>query len=126
MKNNLENSESVLRRDSVEGLKLEKIEQEDKIIVKVHGEIDAYNSSELKEQLRNLVSSTDKKKIVLDLSSVSYMDSAGLGTLVVILKDAKINGKEFTLSSLKESILRIFKLTHLDKIFKIVDTTEEV
>ncbi|AJG41142.1 anti-sigma factor antagonist [Thermotoga sp. RQ7] len=110
----------------MEGLKLEKIEQEDKIIVKVHGEIDAYNSSELKEQLRNLVSSTDKKKIVLDLSSVSYMDSAGLGTLVVILKDAKINGKEFTLSSLKESILRIFKLTHLDKIFKIVDTTEEV
>ncbi|ACM23227.1 Putative anti-sigma factor antagonist [Thermotoga neapolitana DSM 4359] len=116
----------MLRRDSVEGLKLEKIEQEDKIIVKVHGEIDAYNSSELKEQLRNLVSSTDKKKIVLDLSSVSYMDSAGLGTLVVILKDAKINGKEFILSSLKESILRIFKLTHLDKIFKIVDTTEEV
>lgn len=53
------------------------------------------------------------------------MDSAGLGTLVVILKDAKINGKEFILSSLKESISRILKLTHLDKIFKITDTVEE-
>ncbi|MCD6551370.1 MAG: anti-sigma factor antagonist, partial [Thermotoga sp.] len=35
----------------MESLKLEKVEQEDKIVVKVHGEIDAYNSSELKEQL---------------------------------------------------------------------------
>ncbi|PLV60172.1 STAS domain-containing protein [Thermotoga sp. KOL6] len=109
----------------MDGLKLERIEEDDKIVVRVYGEIDAYNSSELKEQLRNLVSSTEKKKIVLDLSSVSYMDSAGLGTLVVILKDAKINGKEFILSSLKESIMRIFKLTHLDKIFKITDTAEE-
>lgn len=106
-------------------LKLDIVEQDDKAIVRVQGDVDAYNSSELKEQLRNLISTTSKKKIVLDLSSVSYMDSAGLGTLVVILKDAKINGKEFILSSLKESILRIFKLTHLDKIFKITDTVEE-
>ncbi|WP_334099718.1 STAS domain-containing protein [Thermotoga petrophila] len=106
-------------------LKLDIVEQDDKAIVRVQGEIDAYNSSELKEQLRSFISTTSKKKIVLDLSSVSYMDSAGLGTLVVILKDAKINGKEFILSSLKESISRILKLTHLDKIFKITDTVEE-
>lgn len=109
----------------MEDLRLDLMDLQDKLVVTVRGDVDAYNSAKLKEELKKLISSTDKKKIVLDMSSVSYLDSAGLGTLVVILKDAKMNGKEFILSSLRESIMKVFRITHLDKIFKIVDTLEE-
>ena len=106
-------------------LDMEFKEMDDKLVITVKGDIDAYHSADFKKEVKEKIASFKGMKIVLDLSNVAYIDSAGLGSLVAILKDAKNAGKSFVLSSLKPNVKRIFEMTRLDKVFRIVDTPEE-
>src|SRR5690242_12211836 len=56
-------------------------------------------SGVLRETVKNLVAA-GKKKIVLDMSNVSYIDSAGLGILVAAYISAKTQGASVRLCAL--------------------------
>ena len=66
-----------------------------------------------------------RQDIALDLSDVPYIDSAGLGTLVSILRETRNAKKALKLVGLRQNIKRIFEMTRLDKIFDVYDTLEE-
>jgi len=106
-------------------LNMEFKDMDGKMVVVVRGDIDAYHSAEFKKVIKEKMVSYSGSTLVLDLSNVSYIDSAGLGSLVALLKNARTSGKNFVLSSLKPNVKRIFEMTRLDKVFKIVDTPEE-
>lgn len=106
-------------------IKFDKKEVSGKLVVAIHGEIDAYHSGEVKKFLKDTITETNLKKIVLDMSEVNYIDSAGLGSLVALYKDARMAEKELILASLKQTVMRIFEMTRLDRVFKIVQTVEE-
>jgi anti-sigma B factor antagonist len=86
--------------------------------VRLYGEVDIYNADSLKSELHSLI---DEKKadIVLDCTSLKYIDSTGLGVLVSALKKVKEAEKQIRIISLKPYIAKIFILTGLDKIFSI-------
>ena len=94
------------------------------VIITITGDIDAYHSAKLKEEMSNYIK-TDESSIILDLSNVPYIDSAGLGTLVSILRETRNIKKSLKLIGLRPNIKRIFEMTRLDKIFAIFDTIEE-
>ncbi len=91
--------------------------------VRLYGEVDIYNSESLKSELHALID--DKKAdVVLDCTSLIYIDSTGLGVLVSALKKVKEAKKQISIINLKPYIAKIFTLTGLDKIFQIeVDET---
>jgi anti-sigma B factor antagonist len=60
------------------------------------------------------------------MSDVSYIDSAGLGSIVSLIKESKKSEKEIVLVSLKKQIKKIFEMTKLDKIIRIEDTLESI
>ncbi|QTA37661.1 STAS domain-containing protein [Thermosipho ferrireducens] len=105
--------------------KVEFKEIEEKVIAIISGDIDAYHSADIKKAIREKMLETSVSKFVIDLSNVSYIDSAGLGSLVAILKDARMNDKELILAAPKQAVMRVFEMTRLDKVFKIVSTMEE-
>ncbi len=107
-------------------MKINFTQERGKLIVSVSGDIDAYHSGDFKKTIREKLGSVDADTVVLDMSNVAYIDSAGLGSLVALLKDVRTKGKEFVLASLKPNVKRIFEMTRLDRVFKIVDTLEEV
>jgi anti-sigma B factor antagonist len=61
----------------------------------------------------------------MDFQEVPYIDSAGLGTLVSILREVRNYQKELKIVGLRKNIKRIFEMTRLDNIFNIYDTIEE-
>jgi anti-sigma B factor antagonist len=79
------------------------------------GKIVSSTTSTLRDAVRNVI--PEKKPIVLDLSNVSYIDSAGLGTLVAVWVSAKREGCDLKLVSLSERIRELLRLTNLDKLF---------
>lgn len=101
------------------------VESEGRDIVRVNGDIDAYSTGELKKFMIDLISRTEKSTLVIDMSNVPYVDSAGLGMLVSILRESKSAGKSLVLASMKPNVKRIFELTRLDKVFTITDTVQE-
>jgi anti-sigma B factor antagonist len=82
------------------------------------GEVDIYTSQNLKERLYNILDST-KQDVKINCSSLTYIDSTGLGILVGALKKAKQMGCSIKISNLKDNIKKLFLITGLDKLFII-------
>ena len=102
----------------------EKIIKNDVVIFRIKGDIDAYSSPSLKDKIVKEIES-GTKKLVLNLTNVDYIDSAGLGVLVALLKRIKKEQGVLRIAGLKPNILKIFQLTRLNQIFDIFNTEEQ-
>jgi anti-sigma B factor antagonist len=81
-------------------------------------------SSALRERIKNLVRD-GRKKIVLNMTNVTYVDSAGLGTLVAAHVSAKKEGTALHLSDLGSKFHEVLQLTRLLTIFSVYTTEAE-
>jgi anti-anti-sigma factor len=66
--------------------------------------------------VRNLIPET--KRVVLDLTDVSYMDSSGLGAIVGIYLPAKRHQRELKLINLNQRLKELFRIMNLAKVFE--------
>jgi anti-sigma B factor antagonist len=78
-------------------------------------------SNSLREQIKSLIAE-GKKKIVLNMANIKYIDSAGLGTLVAAHLSAKNQGASVRLCHLGEKFHEVLQLTKLLTIFDVYDT----
>jgi len=81
-------------------------------------------SSALREQIKSLVGD-GKKKIVLNMENVTYIDSAGLGTLVAAHISAKKQGAALFLSDLGNKFHEVLQITRLLTVFSVYATEAE-
>ena len=63
--------------------------------------------------------------ILVDFTDVTFMDSSGLGTLVLSLKTVRNAGIKMFLCSINEQVKMLFELTSMDRVFDIFDNREE-
>ncbi len=84
--------------------------------------VDARTGSALHAALRSRISDGDRR-IVLDLKSVRFIDSTGLGALVASLKHVGIGGA-LVLCGVSESVGTLLKLTRMDKLFRCFPTRD--
>lgn len=62
--------------------------------------------------------------LVINMSSVQFIDSSMLGTLISLLKEVGTHG-EIKLCNLMKNVKLVFQITRLDKIFGIFDSEKE-
>jgi anti-sigma B factor antagonist len=77
-------------------------------------------SNSLRERLKSLVAE-GKKKIVLNMAKITYIDSAGLGTLVAAHVSAKTQGASVRLSHLGQKFHEVLQMTKLLTVFDVYD-----
>ena len=65
-----------------------------------------------------------KWKIVLDLKDVTVLASMGLGALVSLHKTCSQEGGRLVVCGLRDDILQVMKITHLDRILKVAKDRE--
>lgn len=63
--------------------------------------------------------------VVLDLSQVKYVDSSGLSALLVGDREFGRNGGIFLISGVQEHVMKLLKISMLDKKLNLVSTLEE-
>ena len=78
-------------------------------------------SNSLREKLKSMVA-TGKKKIVLNVANIKYIDSTGLGTLVSAHISAKSQGASVRLCQLGKKFHEIMQVTKLLTVFDVYDT----
>jgi anti-anti-sigma factor len=54
------------------------------------------------------------KPVIIDLTSVPYMDSAGLGSIVSVFTSSQRNGHGFAITGLSDRIRTLFQITRVD------------
>jgi anti-sigma B factor antagonist len=78
-------------------------------------------SNSLREKLKSMLAE-GKKKIVLDMADVKYIDSSGLGTLVAAHVSAKTQGASVRLCNLGKKFHEVMQLTKLLTVFDVYDS----
>lgn len=104
-------------------IKVDIDKSDDKTVVLVAGEIDAYTAPKLREVLLPLAEEP-KPDLIVNLKDVSYMDSTGLGVFVGLLKIIRKNDGHLNLVELSERLERLFSITGLNDIIDISSKSE--
>src|SRR4030095_959291 len=87
-------------------------------VVPLKGEIDLHVSPSVTASLNAMI---DKKpeRLVVDLSSVTYIDSSGLAALIAAMERVEGYGGKFLLAGVQEPIWDIFENLRLDQVFQV-------
>lgn len=96
----------------------------DVCLISVQGEIDVYTSSALKDAI---IGAIDQGciNLIVDIDAVGFIDSSGLGVLVSGLRRVKENSGSMRIVCTKENVLKIFRITGLDRVFPVFTSAEE-
>jgi anti-sigma B factor antagonist len=81
-------------------------------------------SNAMREKVKSLVAE-GKKKIVLNMDNITFIDSAGLGTLVAAHHSAKAQGASLRLCHLGTKFTEVLQITKLMTIFEVYNTEAE-
>lgn len=85
--------------------------------------IDAAVAIAFKDQMRKLTDGS-MAVVLLDLSSVAFIDSSGLGAIVAAMKQLG-NERHLHLAGLMPNVDKVFRLTRMDTVFTIHPSVEE-
>src|SRR5271157_5757255 len=81
-------------------------------------------SNQLRTKLKDILSQ-GKTQLVLDLAEITYIDSAGLGTLVAGYTSAQNQGANLKLANLTKRFREQLHITKLVTVFDVYDSVDE-
>jgi anti-anti-sigma factor len=88
------------------------------------GRIDLSNADDFTAALSAALTQS-KAALILDLSKVDYISSAGLRSLMITLKASKADNKGFGVAALQPMLAEIFTIARLNQVIPIFQTTRE-
>ena len=93
-------------------------------VVSPQGEIDFATGPQLKDAITELLVAGEVH-LVIDLLAVDFIESTGLGALIGGRRRAYALKGSLSLVCTEQQMLKIFRITGLDKVFTIHDTVDE-
>lgn len=98
------------------------IQSENNIMIfSLVGRIDTISSKSFENKLNE--TTFNRERVILDLSQIDYISSAGLRVLLILAK--KVDRENLIICNMKETIKQIFTMSGFDKMFKICASLEE-
>lgn len=82
------------------------------------GELDAYTVGQFREALTGLATAS---RLVIDLSAVPFMDSAGLGALIGGIRRTRENNGEVAVACSRPTLTRLLHTTGFDRIVPVAE-----
>ena len=94
-------------------------EQDGKVIIALSGKImGGPEAGQINDKINALIDE-DKKKIIIDLKEVEWMNSSGLGILIGAIQTLKNNGGQLVLIHVSDRIENLLRITKLINVFSI-------
>jgi anti-sigma B factor antagonist len=103
-------------------LRIDLDERDDYTICRPVGELDAYTVGQFREALGELAS---RPKLLIDMSEVPFVDSAGLGALIGGIRRAREVGGDVAVCCNRPTLVRLLHTTGFDRIVTVTDTLAE-
>lgn len=85
-----------------------------KTIIRIEGEVDVSNASELRDALDTALAD-GAKEVEADFAEVAYIDSTGIGVLVGAAHRAQESGSVLVVANPQKNVERVFTLLGVDK-----------
>jgi len=95
-------------------------DQQNLTVIRVAGYLDAHTFEELEEAINDLFGKK-KYRIIVDLSKVEYISSAGAGVFIGALSEAQEHDGNIVLMNPTNNVREVFDLLGLTQIFQVVE-----
>jgi anti-sigma B factor antagonist len=99
----------------------------DVLVVTVDGRIDYVNAEEFKTSLMPHLNhgTTGGNQVVLDLSRLEYISSAGLRVLMIAAREAKAKQGRLIAVALQPVVREIFEISKFTLVFQLFDSVQD-
>ena len=94
-------------------------------IVDVVGDIDLYNSPDVRKVLLEALRTKRAPAVIVNLTKVRYVDSSGVASLVEGLKISRELQSKFILFGLSPAAREVLELSRLIKVFTVCESEED-
>jgi anti-sigma B factor antagonist len=94
----------------------------DFVLVRLKGEVDLSWSQQVRRTILDALGAS--KRVGVELSQVSYIDSSGIAALVEGFQNARSKGSKFALVASSSAVMSVLQLARLDKVFPLFASIE--
>jgi len=94
------------------------------MVVALKGRLDVLASRDLEAQLTTVID-VGITTLIIDMSNLEYIGSAGLGILVTMGKKVRANGGDMVFASADPNLVKILEICGVTKLFKVVASTRD-
>lgn len=115
---------AALPYDAVNGFGIDVQQRDGCAVLSVSGEVDLATAPQLRQQLVDLVAD-GHRLIVVDMTGTEFLDSTGLGALVVGLKRLRAHDGEMRVVCTTARVRKVFELTHVDRVLPLFESVDE-
>ena len=91
------------------------------LIVYLIGELDHHSAQEVRHKIDDIIDRDAIKNLILDFSSVTFMDSSGIGVVIGRYKRMNSKNGKLAITSINKNIKRVFELSGIFRIIKTYD-----
>ncbi|MBM9498943.1 STAS domain-containing protein [Leptospira sp. 201903071] len=93
-------------------------------IIHLIGNLDVHNTHKIESVFMDQIKTGDSRVLILDLSSVEFISSAGLRIIVAALRECKERDVELRLAGIKPAVKKVFDIIDMNSMFSIFETLE--
>ncbi len=94
------------------------------VSIGLNGRLDAVTAGDADKEFNSVLES-GKELLMVDLSGLEYISSAGLRVLLVVAKRIQQKGGRIVLTGLTAGVREVFEISGFSSIFKIFDTSAD-
>ena len=104
------------------GISLQEVAGESNcLLLSLTGSVDSYSSNSLRRSVLRAIE-FGFIRLIFDLRFVDYVASMGIGVFIAVQQAATEKGGDLTLSNVQPKVMTVFKLMHLDSVFRCTDS----
>lgn len=97
-------------------------EDDNTLVFSLDGDFTSSDTTELKQRVEMMMDQTGYQHLIIDLSKVTFLESASLGALnVACRKAAKLN-KRLSLRDPSDKVISLLQITGLNRVFHTITT----
>lgn len=101
-------------------MKVKYHEEDKQLTFELSEDIDDYCTEKIKRKMDYEIERLMPKKVMIDLSDVNFMDSAGIGLIIGRYKLVNIIGGQIEVINANESIQKIFNMSGVSKLIPVM------
>jgi anti-sigma B factor antagonist len=105
-------------------LDIQESTREDIVVLALKGRLTVGEASSVREKVQQLAAA-GQLKVVLDLTNVDYIDSTGLGAMVICLTSLKKQGGALKLVNPNKRNVELLLLTQLHTVFEVFNEVQD-
>lgn len=95
------------------------------LVVKITGELDQHMAGKIRESVDRELNRTGAINVAFDFSSVTFMDSSGIGMILGRYKIAKALGGAIIVYGAGEVVRRLIRMSGIEEVVTVADSLEK-